>query len=656
MQGNHPIELLSGSCFPETAQLMYAKQAVAEDPVVGETFWVGVKVHFDESFACAADFWAAELTLPANLAPAISASAAPICIRTGVNNQGTVFTDQRAANNCPTAAGATGLTWTAGTRRLRIGPKPAATSPDFGDPTSRFFLGQANGESIEYKDMTVWVPVKATAAIAAQPMTALVCSNGMGCSSTFGGDTPVFTNVTVTSNAPPAVDLNINPDVWVSATGMNLQYFLTFSGGGTRSIRHHLWYDNGGGDTYVCGSPTASSYTDALLPSNGTNESHLFLFGSLDWSSPEASRCYLPPDTPHKARICDTGTALCREISFRTSAVVTDFQPPAQDATDMPSSSQVIARGREVIGAHPAGTAFLRYRPTTGGSWSTTPGDAVAKSDSDAPVALATRTMYTDFPWQRYEVESCFTYTSPFTKTMCTPTSQFTAGYITAPDDATAVTSTTATVRGLPLSPWPAATLLVRARTGADSSGDPAGAEYATIGSKAINAYLTTSTGTPTSIDLTGLAASTTYHWAVCFDNAATSGIEDCSAVRSFVTAAAPQNDGGNGTGGNGSGGGGDTTPVAIKPRNTVRPRIVGVKRVGKTLTCTRGTWTPAQGVTFSYRWKRGPRFIPRATTRARLLVGADQGTRLTCVVTAKIGAKMTLAMSLATSAILRRA
>ena len=298
VQGNHPIELLDGPCLPESALVMYTQQSAGEHPIVGETFWVGAKVRFDESFDCAAEFWAAELTLPNSLAPAISAGSAPICIRTGVNGQGTVFTDPRAASNCPTALGATGLTWNPTSRKLRIGPKPSASFPDVGDPTSRFFLGQASGESIEYKEMVVWVPVKATAAFTAQPMTALVCTNGMGCSSTFGGSTPVFVNMTVTSSAPQPVELNINPDVWVSATGMNLQYFLTFAGGGKRNIRHHLWYDNGGGNQYICGSPTATSYTDFAQLSNGVGQSHLFVFGDFEQYPPgqhARSESLLPP-------------------------------------------------------------------------------------------------------------------------------------------------------------------------------------------------------------------------------------------------------------------------------------------------------------------------------------------------------------------------
>lgn len=542
--GNHPIELLNGPCLPEQALVMYTQQTPGEAPVVGETFWVGVKVSFNESFACAADFWAAELTLPANLTPSISASSAPICIRTGVNGQGVQFTDQRAAANCPIAVGGTGLTWNPGTRVLRIGPKPAATFPDFGDPTSRFFLGQASGESVEYKEMVVWVPVKATAAIAAQPMTALVCTNGMGCSSTWNGTTAVFNNITVNSTAPPLVDLNINPDVWTSPTGINLQYFLKFSGGGDVPMRLNVKYYDGDSYEYICGYPTANSYTDYNQESNLPDTSHLVLLGSLDWSSLEAQRCYLPPATQHQVQIChNIGGGLCRTINFSTSAVITEFSPLTQTATHMPLSSQLNVTGRKVQGAHTAGDAYMRYRPITGGTWlSTTPKDPVMKSDSENAVALPDRTLSTE-AWSRYELESCFDSSFVVSHTMCTPTSQVTAGYIVSPDEATGVTHNAATVQGLPTAPWPAGTMTVRARTGASGEGDPAGDTFTQIGSVNTSAWLTPSAGTPTTIALTGLASSTTYHWAVCFDAPATPGIEDCSAIRTFTTAAAPTGD-----------------------------------------------------------------------------------------------------------------
>lgn len=52
-----------------------------------------------------------------------------------------------------------------------------------------------------------------------------------------------------------------------------------------------------------------------------------------------------------------------------------------------------------------------------------------------------------------------------------------------------------------------------------------------------------------------------------------------------------------------GSAAGASTT--SSKPRNLVRPRIVGNPQAGATLTATHGTWTPSRRIHYRYRWLR---------------------------------------------------
>ena len=66
---------------------------------------------------------------------------------------------------------------------------------------------------------------------------------------------------------------------------------------------------------------------------------------------------------------------------------------------------------------------------------------------------------------------------------------------------------------------------------------------------------------------------------------------------------------------------------------NKAKPAISGVLKVGKTLTASTGTWTPA-GTSYTYQWKRGSVVIGRAKTYKA--TSKDKGKILTLVVTAK--------------------
>lgn len=72
------------------------------------------------------------------------------------------------------------------------------------------------------------------------------------------------------------------------------------------------------------------------------------------------------------------------------------------------------------------------------------------------------------------------------------------------------------------------------------------------------------------------------------------------------------------------------------KPVNTVAPVVSGTATVGQTLSTTNGTWTAAPAITsFTYQWQRNSVNISGATSSTYVLVAADIGTQVRCVVTA---------------------
>jgi hypothetical protein len=79
----------------------------------------------------------------------------------------------------------------------------------------------------------------------------------------------------------------------------------------------------------------------------------------------------------------------------------------------------------------------------------------------------------------------------------------------------------------------------------------------------------------------------------------------------------------------------GDSGPPLAPPINTVAPSITtdGTPTTGETVTCSTGTWSPTGS--YTYQWKRNGVAIGGATANARTLVQADEGTSLTCTVTA---------------------
>ena len=74
---------------------------------------------------------------------------------------------------------------------------------------------------------------------------------------------------------------------------------------------------------------------------------------------------------------------------------------------------------------------------------------------------------------------------------------------------------------------------------------------------------------------------------------------------------------------------------VPVGPVNNVAPVVSGTPNVGQTLSCTTGTWSGVGTITYAYQWQRDGVNIGSATASTYLLVGADAGTTVRCVVTA---------------------
>jgi alpha-tubulin suppressor-like RCC1 family protein len=70
-------------------------------------------------------------------------------------------------------------------------------------------------------------------------------------------------------------------------------------------------------------------------------------------------------------------------------------------------------------------------------------------------------------------------------------------------------------------------------------------------------------------------------------------------------------------------------------PVNTVLPVITGTAEVGQTLSVSNGTWTGTPTPTFTYQWQRVTTNISGATSSTYVLVAADAGSTIRCVVTA---------------------
>lgn len=70
-------------------------------------------------------------------------------------------------------------------------------------------------------------------------------------------------------------------------------------------------------------------------------------------------------------------------------------------------------------------------------------------------------------------------------------------------------------------------------------------------------------------------------------------------------------------------------------PVNLTAPIVSGSGVVGQTLTTTNGTWSGTLPFTYTYQWQRNGSPISGATSSTYVLVSADAGANVSCVVTA---------------------
>jgi hypothetical protein len=73
--------------------------------------------------------------------------------------------------------------------------------------------------------------------------------------------------------------------------------------------------------------------------------------------------------------------------------------------------------------------------------------------------------------------------------------------------------------------------------------------------------------------------------------------------------------------------------PAAHTFTNTAKPKVAGTAKVGKTLTCKPGSWSPAPATT-AFKWLRDGKAIKKAVKAKYKIVKADARHKLSCSVT----------------------
>ena len=564
------------NCFPLRAFPAYTQQD-GQEPQVEDVFYLSITVEFFQTFDCAADFFAVVVTLPPNVQPAIGGSAVPICRRYG--GSAPFFFDQRMASNCPTS-----VSFDPGTRQFRIGPRPGAVLPDFPDPAGQFFIGQrAPQESQLYTSAQLLIPIKASATMSGQNLGFMVCSVGTSCAS---GGVPMTVTPAPAAGASPQVSLPGN--AFTSATGARVPFTINVS----NNNGYYLKVDTSTSPTFTGGRPCGLTQATIYGQTGGTPFTGDFnsevQYGDLQTGG---TVCNLTPATTYYFKACSTNTTTfaeldCATTSFTTGGVTSTFTPP----TAIDGSGQAQVTGLQVLGGHPAGNLYVGRRlKSAGGGFSPV--------TANVPVAAATTSSsptnhtVTGFEaWRAYELASCYQVTGG--SLFCSPPVAFSAGSI-ASSDATEVSQSGAVLHGQPSAPSPAGAVRFLLGTTNPAPQDPRGAlsEAASV-EVAARSAADSIAGT-----VTGLAPGTQYFWSACFDNPADPGIEGCSSVRSFTTAAASDAPAPSGeTPGTGT----PPPPAGGAAADTTKPRaslkVVGRLRRGRVITLRIGA-SDASGI-----------------------------------------------------------
>jgi hypothetical protein len=299
-------------CFPEFVTPAYSQQSAGVEPRVGDVFYLSVRIDFTSSFDCAADFMTELVTLPTNVAPV--ASLPPICRRFGRNAAGATVYDQRATGNCPTA-----VAFDPTTRSFHIGPRPGAVLPDFGPPSSTWFIGyHAPNEHQEYDSLQLLVPVIATSTVSGGSISYFTCGAGTSC---VNATVPLTVTPGPAPNAPPAVSLP--GGATTSADGAKVPFSV--SAGASQQYRFTI--ETATSATFAGGWPCGTGpylYPDAYVGPLASN----IEYGSL--TTPGHSPCPVRPNTTYHVRVCLlTNTApplpypgsVCRTTQFTTGVV-----------------------------------------------------------------------------------------------------------------------------------------------------------------------------------------------------------------------------------------------------------------------------------------------------------------------------------------------
>jgi hypothetical protein len=550
------INTAQGNCFPLRAFASYSQQkngGVATEPRVDDVFFITVYYKFFQTFDCAADFVSAEFTLPPGVTPV--ATSRPICTRWGGQSPNFLVSDPRAGNACPAT-----VAFDAGTRKFRIGPKPGSPSPDF-PGTGYWFIGQrAADENVIYHSLELQVPVRSTATMTNQPIGLLVCSVGTSCAT--GG-----VNLTVGAAPAPADPPRITfaGQAQTSAVGARIPFSINSP---DTNPEFGLKLDIATTANFANGTRPCGQTGPQILPEDetqsyvGDHDNVEFLYGDLDTIA-GASACALRPSTTYHLKACTIyfpGAGAyteqhCQTTSFTTGAVATRFTPPQQNTVDLAANTNVLLRQHQIVGGRPAGNASIRYRfAGSGATFAVGPNQTYAASfSSSTPVDRVVTGL---MPWRSYEFVACYQAPATTGQVTCGDPRVVTTGFATSPSDAADIGQTSATLNGQASAPSPAGTMHFLLGTAHPGAGDPL-TLLTEQGSAAMAAR--TSAGAPVTATVTRLDPGTTYYWVACFNNPSGPGIEDCSPVRSFTTAAAtpPPAGGGDPT----PPGGGDPTP-----------------------------------------------------------------------------------------------
>ena len=183
-----------------------------------------------------------------------------------------------------------------------------------------------------------------------------------------------------------------------------------------------------------------------------------------------------------------------------------------------------------------------------------------------------------------------------------------------APSGVTANSNSTATVAAtVPDAPTIGTATVTSATTATVTYTQPASNGGATITSYTATSSPSGITGTLSqagsgTITVSGLAQGTSYTFTVTATNSVGTSAAS-SASNSITTYSAPV--------------------------NTVAPVVSGTATFGQTLTTTDGTWTGTPSPSFTYQWQRVSTNIGGATSSTYVLVTADVGNTVRCVVTA---------------------